>query len=381
MIIGILVMKPRHGPGCEAVVSVPGHTSHLGRITDRLIGQDSFGIIIRVIPVVIPDQHLGAERIVGESCVGADPRVIDAMNLPSVYSSAGDTNNYRPFTRGSFWGHALAHSAVYIRANMMRIVSAVILGFLVVASADPAFAEKRQTHAAREKAAKKACAMGNFEKGADILTDLFVETNDPIYVYNQGRCYQQNSRWEQAISRFREFLRKAQDLPESDRADARRQIADCEASLGKTAQVAPPPVAPTPPAPTPYVETLLPVPSPTLAETYNKPEPPPSDGSRGKGLRVAGIILASVGVAAVGTGVGLALKANSLSTADYSQSRESERASLKTWGLVSYGVGAAAIASGVVLYAVGWPSQQSSSVALLPVAAPDGAYVLLRGRF
>jgi hypothetical protein len=96
---------------------------------------------------------------------------------------------------------------------------------------------------------------------------------------------------------------------------------------------------------------------------------------------VAGIISAAVGVAAVGTGVGLALKANSLPATDYSRSREDERASLKTWSLVGYGAGAAAIVTGVVLYVVGWPSEQSSSVALLPVVAPDGASVLLNGRF
>jgi hypothetical protein len=50
-------------------------------------------------------------------------------------------------------------------------------------------------------------------------------------VYNQGRCYQQNNRWEQAISRFREYLRKAKDLSDNDTAEVNRQISDCEASL------------------------------------------------------------------------------------------------------------------------------------------------------
>ena len=37
-----------------------------------------------------------------------------------------------------------------------------------------------------EKAAKKACAVGDFQKGVDILADLFVETDDPGWIYNQG---------------------------------------------------------------------------------------------------------------------------------------------------------------------------------------------------
>jgi hypothetical protein len=75
------------------------------------------------------------------------------------------------------------------------------------------------------------------------------------------------------------------------------------------------------------------------------------------------------------------LKANSLSTKTYSQDRENERSSLKTWVWVSYGVGAAAIATGAILYVVGRPSDQSSSVALLPIVTPNEASVLLRGRF
>jgi len=262
---------------------------------------------------------------------------------------------------------------------MTRIISTLSIGLAMVCLAGPTHAEKPLSRAAKEKAAKKACATGDYAKGVDLLADLYVESNDISWVYNQGRCYQQNNRWEQAISRFREYLRKGKDISESDRAETERQIADCELSMGKTSQVAPPPVVATSPLPVTRPETQA---SDAPASTVStKPEPPPVDRSRGKGLRVAGIVSAAVGVAAVGTGVGLALKANGLSTTDYSRSREDQRASLKTWSMVGYGVGAAAIVTGVVLYVVGWPNEQSSGVALLPVVAPDGATLLLNGRF
>ena len=262
---------------------------------------------------------------------------------------------------------------------MMRLLVLLSLSLFMLGLASPAFAEKRPSNIANEKAAKKACSTGDFIKGVDILADLFVDTNDLAYVYNQGRCYQQNNRWEQAISRFNEYLRKAKDISESDRAETERQIADCEQALAKSLRVAPPSVAEPHPVPVTVPATEVSVPAPVLVA--DKPEPSTAEGSRGKGLRVTGIVFAAVGVAAVGTGVGLALKANGLSTTDYSRSREDERASLKTWSLVSYGAGAAAIATGVVLYVVGWPNEESSSVALLPVVAPDGASVLLNGRF
>jgi tetratricopeptide (TPR) repeat protein len=251
----------------------------------------------------------------------------------------------------------------------------------LVCLAGPAFADKPSSKAATEKAAKKACATGDYAKGVDLLADLYVESNEISWVYNQGRCYQQNNRWEQAISRFREYLRKARDISDSERAETERQIADCEQSMGKTSQVAPPPVAVASPVPVSQPEARPQAAEQAASTVSSKPEQAPSESGSGKGLRVAGIVSAVVGVAAVGTGVGLALKANGLSTKDYSQSREDERTSLKTWSMVSYGVGAAAIATGVVLYIVGWPSEQSSSVALLPVVAPDAASVLLNGRF
>ncbi len=264
--------------------------------------------------------------------------------------------------------------------------SSLVLGLVTLAFAGSASAADRaKSRGAREKAAKKACSVGDFQKGVDILGDLFVETNDFNYVYNQGRCLQQNSRWEQAVNRFREFLRKAKDLSESDRVEVDRQVSECENSLAKAAQVAPPPVTAAPPT-VARVETPDPAPEPTTPEVATKPTPPPSDGSQGKGLRTAGIICAVVGLAAVGTGVGLALKTQSITSDEKTaggatKSQEDERKSLITLGWVSYGVGAAAIATGAILYIVGWPSAQSTSVALSPVLGPDGASVMLKGKF
>ena len=75
--------------------------------------------------------------------------------------------------------------------------------------------------------------MGNYQKGAEILVRLFIQTRDAAYLYNQGRCYQQNHRWAEAIDRFREYLRKGPDLNKRAKREAREQIAECEANLSK----------------------------------------------------------------------------------------------------------------------------------------------------
>jgi tetratricopeptide (TPR) repeat protein len=270
---------------------------------------------------------------------------------------------------------------------MAHLGSSLVLGLVVVVLASPASAEKVKPKTGREKAAQKACALGDYQKGVDILADLLVGSDDPNYIYNQGRCYEQNSRWEQAINRFREYLRKDASLSDGDRADVERHISECEVALAKDAQAAQPPAAAAP-APVASVETPAPAPAPppVKPEVSATPALPLSDGSQGKGLRVAGIVCAAVGLAAVGTGIGLALKTQSMSSdADKNggttQAQEDLRKSLETWGWVSYGVGAIAIATGAILYIVGWPNDKATNVALLPAAAPDGASMILKGRF
>ncbi len=142
-----------------------------------------------------------------------------------------------------------------------------------------AMAKGKDDRDTRAKAAKKACLLGDVDKGAEILADLYVETNDPTFVYNQGRCFEQNGKNDQALLRFKEYERKAQGLSQDDREALRKKIEGLEAtqrpSPAPVVPVAPPPVvAPTlsaaaPPAPTSGAESL----SITQAAP---PEPEPS---------------------------------------------------------------------------------------------------------
>jgi hypothetical protein len=86
----------------------------------------------------------------------------------------------------------------------------------------------------KERAAKKACLKGDPEKGVGILTDLFVDTGELTYIFNQGRCFEQNRRYEDAIGRFREYLIKGDKLNAEDKAEAEKHIAACQSYLGKT---------------------------------------------------------------------------------------------------------------------------------------------------
>lgn len=117
----------------------------------------------------------------------------------------------------------------------MRVACCVLSAFLAVTAAarSSQAAEGGEPIKKQEKAARTACLMGNYQKGAEILVQLFIQTRDPVYLYNQGRCYQQNHRWTEALDRFREYLRKAPDLDDRAKKDTRTHIAECEAHLPK----------------------------------------------------------------------------------------------------------------------------------------------------
>jgi hypothetical protein len=95
----------------------------------------------------------------------------------------------------------------------------------------------------RERAAKKACLLGDVDKGAEILADLYVETNDVGYIYNSARCFEQNGKAAQSALHFREYLRKAKNLSQADTDAVLKRIDELQGADGKhSAQPAPAPL-------------------------------------------------------------------------------------------------------------------------------------------
>jgi hypothetical protein len=255
----------------------------------------------------------------------------------------------------------------------------------------PAFAanEAPETEA-KAKSARTACLAGDPDRGAALLAELFVETRDFNHIYNQGRCFEQNRLYEEAIGRFREYLVKGDRLTQKEKADAESHIARCQSYLPKREPAKPAVViAPEPVVP---VEQAQPVPPPadqaTPAVVVAQPKTRPSSGREGAGTRLAGIVVGAVGVAGITTGVILNLKVNQMSSDlekpdNYSRKTDSSRKTYTTAGWISYGLGAACLATGSLLYYLGWRSAAGSAtaVAWIPTASPDMAGIALEGSF
>ena len=268
--------------------------------------------------------------------------------------------------------------------NRGRYLLLVVPLFLSARVADAGNAD------AKERMARTACLSGDYGKGVAILSDLFVSTMDPTYIYNQGRCFEQNRRYEDAIARFQEYLRAGKRLGKEEKADAQKHIADCkELVASQPSQPLATPAGPAPqavptPMPTPTtvpVPPMFPAPLPMVGQSSAHVTP-----DSGAGLRTTGIVVATIGGAALVGGVILNVKVNSMAddlqrTDQYSAGKESDRKSYATLTWVSYGVGAACIATGAILYYLGLRSGSSGSVALAPAFAPGQAGAILKGAF
>ncbi len=252
----------------------------------------------------------------------------------------------------------------------MNCCSLCLAFVLSLVCASPAFAQTGSTgrsfdRGEADRAAHKACMVGNFAKGVDILADLFLATGDAVYIYNQGRCFQQNHQWQEAIDRFAEYLRKAKTISETERAEAQSHIAECQAHL-PAAPASPPDPPAQPVAAAPISTPLAPAPS------------APSSEDRGSGLRVAGVVVGAVGLAGIGAGIFCSAKT-------YDVRDDSSRLdSYKTAGIVSYAVGGVGLASGIAMYLIGHARKgdaASSGVALLPSVGPHQTTLFLSGTF
>lgn len=124
----------------------------------------------------------------------------------------------------------------------------------------------------KERAAKKACLVGDVDKGAEILADLYVDTNDATYIYNSGRCFEQNGKNDQAVLRFKEYLRKAKNLSPAESDAVLKKIDELQGAAGKhEAETAP---VPAPVAPSSAAPAMAPASAvPASAAVATQPDP------------------------------------------------------------------------------------------------------------
>jgi hypothetical protein len=237
----------------------------------------------------------------------------------------------------------------------------------------------------REAEARKRCLAGDVQAGVALLDALYADTRNATYIYNQARCFQQNGRADEAIERFREYLRKARDVTPEDRRQVEAYITELELDRDARARAAPGeavhvPAPSLPPLPPERAEVSRSAEPALDAELRTQPSLTPGG--------IAGIAVGATGLALIGGGVYFGLQARSLERSvqkraqdelilDRDEERRGQRAVVYQW--IGYGAGAAAVIAGAFTYALTTPANHDR-VAVAPLLG-DGFGAVVRAGF
>jgi tetratricopeptide (TPR) repeat protein len=226
-----------------------------------------------------------------------------------------------------------------------------------------------------------------FEEALSEFQAAYAARQMPLLLINIGRTLQKLGRPKEAISYYERFQQAESKPDPAVQAKVTEYLNQAKALVGT--EPTPPPTEH--PGETPKPPTAPPVPP---AVVPPPPPPPPAPPPPGRGLIVAGGVLAGIGVLGLVTGLGLYAK----SASDYSTFQNSTdefdqlaaKNSAQAFGAgstASYAVGAALVGVGAVLIGVGArklvahrrAAATTPHAALLP--GPSGVTAVLTGAF
>jgi tetratricopeptide (TPR) repeat protein len=301
--------------------------------------------------------------------------------------------------------------------------SALAAVFLVVSlggfapSAEAGDNSSRATAKAHYETATRLYEIREYDKALLEYKSAYLAQPDAAFLFNIGQCYRKLGQNQEALNFFQEYLKKASpDDPNRRKVEAR--IRDIEAETKLKAQAAeaaaapapapaPPPAPPPAPAPAPTSEVAQPVPTPPLPAVVAPPPPaveiPPAAVSveqaspvsaapsvSGRGLRIAGITCGVAGLVSMGIAVYYYTRARSLSDSVTNSTNSKASASddqagrdAQTMQWVFYSIGAGALATGTLLYLLGWPSAETGRTVagVTPMVGPGLAGISAQGTF
>ena len=255
----------------------------------------------------------------------------------------------------------------------------------------PKSPEKVEAQARFEKGLK-AYNLGNFPDAIVEFSKAYDLFPEPVFLFNIAQAHRQSGNTERALFFYRRYL--ASDPSAQNGAEVERRIHDLETALaakkeapgqppaGPPATVVPPPASAPPalvnPQPTPVASSQ--------GSAMGLTEDPSERPQPGRSLRLAGLSLGAVGVVGLVAGGYYATRVNALRTdafsGPYDAGKLSSAKSAQTMERVSFVVGGAALATGAVLYFLGYQAAPGpATVAIAPLSVPGAAGAHLSGAF
>jgi tetratricopeptide (TPR) repeat protein len=275
-----------------------------------------------------------------------------------------------------------------LHSRLLATILCALLASSAVARTGHAESRNKQGAESHYNKGMRAYTLGHFQEAIEEFEKAYELKSEPIFLYNIAQSHRQNNNPQRAIFFYRRYLEAAPNA--KNRANVEKRILDLQSELDAQKEreaaaatpIAPPPPVVVAPPPAPSPPSVAP-PPPVVVED----KPAPVENSHpGRGLRIAGVVVGGVGVAAAAAGIILAIHGNSLQddalhgTYDDAKLRSSDNYKIAGW--VAIGVGAAAVGTGTLLYILGARSGNArTTVAIAPMIAPGAGGAAVLGRF
>lgn len=245
-------------------------------------------------------------------------------------------------------------------------------------SVDTALTSPADDAEAYDQEAKDKFAAGDYEGSAVAFEKAFDASGDPAYLFNIGRVYEEAGNIPKAVEFYDRFVNSKNVALEDrklavERLEVLRPIADAQKQEEEQA------------------EEPEGAEDPVQPEVDEEPTEPEGPTKKQKTLRIAGFVTLGVGVAALGAGAGLGVVARNRDESiadepDIGSKREmADRA--RSAGItadVLYGVGGAAVVTGVVLVVLGYTKKgkgKADTAMVTPILGRDQAGAAFTYRF
>jgi len=253
------------------------------------------------------------------------------------------------------------------------VVLLVCVGLGSQAAADQASEEARHHF----QAGTAAFNLGEFKAAADEYKAAYKLRPDPVFLYNIGQAYRMANDYDQALFFYRSYLHNTPNAP--NRVEVEERIRVLEEQRKKIDQPPNSPQPPsgdtsmtppttTPPTTTPPATTPTPTPTPAAAPSTTSSQPAGSAK-----LRLAGIVTGGVGVAALAAGIGLFVVGKQAADSQnhagvFDPTAESHAHAFQPAGVALLITGGVLVAGGVTLFVIGRRHGERTN----NVAARDG---------
>jgi len=271
---------------------------------------------------------------------------------------------------------------------MIRLGGFAAILMVVVAAAPVARGDDVSQARDHFRKGSKAFDLGHYAEAIKEYEAAYDLKEDPALLFNIAQAYRLDGDNQNAVRVYKSFLHRMPDAP--NRVEVERRIAELEKVIEQQgrAKEGPPEgtLAPTdrPPTPPPVAPPSVPVGAPSQQGSVEPNAVPPPDSHPGRNKKIAGVVVAGIGVAAMAAGIAFGVLAvnagNDLTHLNqtmgtFDSKKQSAGQTDQVVEGVCLGIGAAAIAVGAVVYALGYRegAMRRSHAAVTPFIAPGTA--------